>query len=363
VIALTWLRGLVARRRSRLLATAAGVAVAVALLASIGTFLSATTSKMTARAIARVPIDWQVEAQPGADPRAVLAQVQRAAGVKRALPVTFAPTTGLRASSGGSSQATGPGRVLGLPGGYAQAFPGEIRTLSGSATGVLLAQQTAANLHARPGDTISVGRPGTTAARLRVDGVIDLPAADSLFQKVGAPVGAQPQAPPDNVVLLPAATFRQVYGGVARARPELIRTQVHTTLEHNLPGSPSAAYTQVAGKARNLETRLTGGGLVGDNLGTALDQARRDAQEQEQQLGVERVAAGLVQRRAEVVAHEPRAGEPALELPRLPADPRERRARAGREVVAQADVDLRAHEVGALCGQRRLDRAESGGGQ
>jgi putative ABC transport system permease protein len=277
VIALSWLRGLVVRRRSRLLSTAGGVAVAVALLASIGTFLSATTSKMTERAIARVPIDWQVEAQPGANPGDVLAQVQRAAGVRRALPVTFAPTTGLRASRGGSSQATGPGRVLGLPEGYAQAFPGEIRTLSGSATGVLLAQQTAANLHARPGDRISVGRPGTTAATLRVDGVIDLPAADSLFQKVGAPVGSQPQAPPDNVVLLPAATFQQVYGGVARARPDLIRTQVHTTLAHDLPGSPSAAFTRVSGKARNLETRLTGGGLVGDNLGTALDQARKDA--------------------------------------------------------------------------------------
>jgi putative ABC transport system permease protein len=277
VIALTWLRGLVAHRRSRLLSTAAGVAVAVALLASIGTFLSATTSKMTQRAIARVPVDWQVEAQQGANPRDVLAQVERDPGVARALPVRFAPTTGLRASSGGSAQATGPGKVLGLPAGYARAFPGELRTLSGSATGVLLAQQTAANLHAKPGNTIAIGRPGTTAIKLRVDGVIDLPAADSLFQKVGAPVGAQPQAPPDNVVLLPAATFQQVYGSVARARPELVRTQVHATLRHALPGSPSAAFTQVSGQARNLETRLTGGGLVGDNLGSALDQARKDA--------------------------------------------------------------------------------------
>ena len=191
--------------------------------------------------------------------------------------MTFAPTTGLRASSGGSTQTTGPGKVLGLPDGYAQAFPGELRTLSGRGTGVLLAQQTAANLHAKPGDTIAIGRPGTSAAKVRVDGVVDLPAADSLFQKVGAPVGAQPQAPPDNVVLLPAATFQQVYGGVARARPELVRTQVHATLRHALPGSPSAAFTQVSGKARNLETQLAGGGLVGDNLGTALDQARKDA--------------------------------------------------------------------------------------
>jgi putative ABC transport system permease protein len=277
MIAATWLRGLVAHRRSRLLCTAAGVAVAVALLASIGTFLSATTSKMTQRATARVPVDWQVEAQPGANPRDVLAHVTRDRGIKRALPVRFAPTTGLRATSGGSTQTTGPGQVLGLPDGYARAFPGELRTLSGRGTGVLLAQQTAANLHARPGDTIAIGRPGTSPAKVRVDGVIDLPAADSLFQKVGAPVGAQPQAPPDNVVLLPAATFQQVYGTVARARPELVRTQVHATLTHALPGSPGTAFTQVSGQARNLETRLAGGGLVGDNLGSALDQARKDA--------------------------------------------------------------------------------------
>ena len=36
MVALTWLRGLLAHRRSRIVATALGVAVGVALLASIG---------------------------------------------------------------------------------------------------------------------------------------------------------------------------------------------------------------------------------------------------------------------------------------------------------------------------------------
>ncbi|MEA2278656.1 MAG: putative transport system permease protein [Solirubrobacteraceae bacterium] len=278
MIALSWLRGLVAHRRSRLLSTAIGVAVAVALLASIGAFLSATTSKMTHRAIARVPVDWQVEAQPNAGAGSnLLAQVQRYPGVRRALPVGFAETGGLRATTGASVQSTGPGRVLGLPPGYARAFPGELRTLSGRGEGVLLAQQTAANLHARPGDTVAIQRAGMAPAKVRVDGVVDLPAADSLFQRVGAPVGAQPQAPPDNVILLPQALFAQVEGPLARARPDLVRTQVHVGLSHALPGSPSAAFVQVSGHARNLETRLSGAGLVGDNLGSALDQARKDA--------------------------------------------------------------------------------------
>jgi putative ABC transport system permease protein len=268
--ALLWLRGLVAHRAGRLAATAIGVAVAVALLASIGTFLSATTAKMTTRAAARVPVDWQVEVQHGADPAAVLAEVRRRRGVRVALPVGFAATTGLQASGSGSVQRTGPGAVLGLPPGYARAFPGELRTLTGRSDGVLLAQQTAANLHAAPGTTIRIGRAGRPPATVRVDGVVDLPAADSLFQRVGAPAGAQPQAPPDNVVLLPAATFARLEGAAAT-------TQVHAGLDRRLPSSPGAAFTQVSGAARNLETTLAGAGLVGDSLGSALDQARADA--------------------------------------------------------------------------------------
>src|SRR5581483_3134076 len=108
MVSLTWLRGLLARRPSRLIATALGVAVGVALIASIGTFLSSTTSKMTARAIVRVPVDWQVEVQRASDPQTVLAQVSHFGGVQKALPVRFADTTGLSATTGGSVQRTGP---------------------------------------------------------------------------------------------------------------------------------------------------------------------------------------------------------------------------------------------------------------
>src|SRR5213595_860398 len=171
----TWLVGVLRRRAARMVATAVGVGVAVALVASIGAFLSATTSRMTARATERIPVDWQVEAAPGASPTRVLASVRRQPGVVRTLPVSFARTAGFSATTQGSTQATGPGRVLGLPSGYARAFPGEMRLLSGAMPGVLLAQQTAANLHARPGDTIAIRRPGLRAARVRVTGIVDLP--------------------------------------------------------------------------------------------------------------------------------------------------------------------------------------------
>jgi putative ABC transport system permease protein len=267
MVALTWLRGLVAHRPGRLAATALGVAVGVALIASIGSFLSSTNSKMTERAITRVPVDWQVEAQSGGSPGSLLPAVKKQPGVVRALPVSFANAPGFSSKSGGTVQTTGPGRVIGLPAGYSAAFPGELRTLAGRGTGVLVAQQTAANLHAAPGSTVKIGK-----SSVKVDGVVDLPAADSLFQQVGAPAGSQPQAPPDNVVLLP----QRVFDRVAAPLPGQ-KLQVHARVSHRLPGSPNSAYAQVSGNARNLETHLAGAGLVGDNLGAVLDKARGDA--------------------------------------------------------------------------------------
>jgi putative ABC transport system permease protein len=164
--------------------------------------------------------------------------------------------------------------VVGLPDGYAQAFPGELRNLTGAPTGVLLAQQTAANLHSAPGGIVTVGRPGQAAVAVPVEGIVDLPLADSLFQKVGAPPGAQLQAPPDNVLLVPATRFAELFPAAAPVPP---RSQVHVRLDHRLPADPAAAFDAVAGRARNLEVRLAGAGKVGDNLGATLDSARGDA--------------------------------------------------------------------------------------
>src|SRR5207302_8257321 len=118
---------------------------------------------------------------------------------------------------------------------------------------------------------------GPAPAAVTVDGVVDLPQANSLFQKVGAPPGAQPQAPPDNVVLMPQAAWQATFGPLGLSRPDLVRVQVHAGLRHNLPADPAAAFTTVTGWSRNIEARLAGAGLVGDNLGAALDAARADA--------------------------------------------------------------------------------------
>lgn len=272
-----WLSGLLRVRGGRLLATASGVMVAVALLSVLGGFLSTTRATMTSQSVRTVSVDWQVEVADGADPNGVLSTVRALAGTKDALPVGYARTDGLDARTGGTLQSTGPGSVLGLPAGYTATFPGETRVLAGRGQGVLLAQQTAANLHAAPGDTIAVKRAGLPPVPLRVDGVVELPLADSLFQKVGAPPQSQPSAPPDNVVLLPERTWHTVFDPLAASRPDLVRTQIHTLRGHDLPADPAAAYTEATGSAQHAEVRLAGAGLVGDNLGAVLDAARSDA--------------------------------------------------------------------------------------
>ena len=268
---ITWLGGLLSRRLGRLLAVSAGIALAVALIAALGAFLTASQSTMTARALRSVAVDWQVEVQPGANPAEVLRRVTAAPDVIAARPLQFASVKGFQATNGGTTQTTGAGVVVGLPSDYRSTFPQQIRTLSGADTGVLLGQQTAANLRSRPGDTIRIQRAGRPAVVATVTGVVDLPLADTLFQKVGAPPQSQPSAPPDNLLLLPSATFSRLLGNSP------FKVQIHVARRPPAQSSPEAAYQAVVGAGRNLEAQLAGGALVGNNVAAALDAARSDA--------------------------------------------------------------------------------------
>ncbi|MEV7344403.1 FtsX-like permease family protein [Streptomyces sp. NPDC093544] len=266
-----WAGGLARHRTGRLLAALAGIALSVALIASLGSFLTASKATMTQRAVRSVAVDWQVEVQPGTNAGGTLSLVQQTPGVRAAVPVGFAHSSAFTAKAQGTTQTTGPGVVLGLPADYQKLFPGEIRPLTGSSSGVLLAQQTASNLHAAPGDTIGIQVPGSGVRQVRVAGVVDLPQADSLFQKVGAPTQSQPAAPPDNVVLLPSADFTSLTANTP------VTTQIHATSDAKLPADPASAFNTVTRAAHNLEARSSGGAVVGNNLGAALDSARQDA--------------------------------------------------------------------------------------
>ena len=135
---MTWTLGLLRRRLGRLAATAAGIAAAVALLACLGSFLAAAQSSMTARAVRAVVVDWQVQVQPDFSPATAMDAVRATPRVKAALPVAFAHSTGFAATTGVSTQTTGPAIVLGVPPDYRAQFPGVLRPLVGADSGVLI---------------------------------------------------------------------------------------------------------------------------------------------------------------------------------------------------------------------------------
>ncbi|MFN2490845.1 MAG: ABC transporter permease [Actinomycetota bacterium] len=274
---LIWVRGLISRRLGRLVTAAIGIAIGVALLLSLAGFLVTSKATMTKRAIDSVAVDWQVEAQQPSQFESVMRTVKRFPTVTQALPVAFGHTPGFRASSGGTVQTTGAGVVLGLPPNYETTFPQQVRQLVGSSSGVLVAQQSAANLHVGVGDTVAIRRLRLAPARVTVTGIVDFPQANSLFQQVGAPPAAQPQAPPDNALVVNLARWHRLFDPLARTGVGARSFQVHARLDHTLPPDPASAFAAISGRALNLEAKLSGKGLVGNNLGATLDAARSDA--------------------------------------------------------------------------------------
>jgi putative ABC transport system permease protein len=272
-----WLKGLISNRSGRLITAALGVTLTVAMLAALGVFIASSAAAMTKRATESIPVDWQVQLVPGTDPAFVIQAAQKAAPVQQIEQVSYADVSSLKATTGGTVQTTGAGKVVGISPDYARQFPDEFRSLAGTMEGVLVAQQTAANLHVTAGDTVTIERIGLPPVDVIISGVIDLPYADSFFQAVGLPANAAPQAPPDNVLFLPADQWHNLFDPQSAIRPDTTRLQLHIRLRRDLPADPGAAFIRVGGWTRNLEARIAGSGVVGDNLAARLDGVRTDA--------------------------------------------------------------------------------------
>lgn len=268
-----WVRGLLRRRPAEVAGAVVAVALAVGFLGALGSFITVNRGHLTDRATASVGVDWQVQVTAGSDPARVAAAVRNLPNERAAASVAYASVPGLSATKAGSTRTTGQADVVSLQAGYLTDFPSEFRPLVGNLTGPTLLQQTASNLAAGPGDTVTVqGLGGHGGVPVRITGVADMPQADSFFQTVGAPAGVGPSAPPDNVLLVPDAMFAKLVVGAPIVR------QVHVSFDHGwLSQDPAAAAGQIDASRNHLETQLTGAALVGDNLGAALSAAREDA--------------------------------------------------------------------------------------
>ncbi len=273
-----WIFGLIRFRGKMLIAAACGVALAVSLLAVLGLFVTQSASTMTARAISAIAPDWQVQLVGTVDPEEARAAVADTVPVSSLQQVDYADVKSFTARTGGTVQATGGGKVVGIEGDYAKAFPNQIRLLAGSLDGVVIAQQTAANLHANPGDTIEIDRLAAPMTKVKIAGVIEMPNADQFFQIIGSTPQAAPTAPPDNVVLLPAAQWEEFFGAQLETMPQTASRQLHVSFEHSiLPSNPVDAFVNASGLANSLLAKLAGGGVIANNLAARLDGVRQDA--------------------------------------------------------------------------------------
>ena len=276
---ISWIAGLVRHRPTRLVGATIGVGLAVALLACLGSFVNSSVKTMTARTISGLPIDWQILLNSRADERAVRAAVHETDPKAEMETIEYADVPGLVAKTGETVQTTGRAAVLGIEAAYKKTFPTEIAPMAGSDKGVLAAQQTAANLHVSVGDMVTIQRPGgLPPADVRIDGIISLPDAGSIFQKFGAAPTTGPQAPPDNVLVLPVDLWHRLFSEQTPDQPDPLRSEMHVrTSRRNLPTAPEAAYAWELRQVNHLEVNMGGRGVVADNLGSKLASVRGDA--------------------------------------------------------------------------------------
>ena len=273
-----WVSGLINARSVQFFGSIAGVALTVAILATIGSFVSRSAADMTVRAIAGVPVDWQIAVLPGVDPASMEQAARDTVQLASVDRVQYADVQAFEATAGGTVQTTGSGKVLGIPAGYPDRYPGQFRLLLGQMGDVLLAQQTAANLHVGPGDTIRILLSDGSTTMVKVSGIVELPDADAMFQAIGAPPGSAPQAPPDNVLILSLDAWHQVFGALTDSKPGSIQSQLHAKLvRQTLPSDPVAAHLEAEQLGRHFGVRTTGSALLANNLAARLEAVREDA--------------------------------------------------------------------------------------
>ena len=267
-----WLTGLLRRRPLEMLVAAVSIALTVSFVASLGAFVTQSHAALTVRAAASVPVDWQVQVTPQGNLASVTRDAQALPDVRAVENVDFAHVAGLQSTGPQGARKTGAAYVVSISPAYAATFAGELRHLLGSSSGSMLFQQTAANLAVEPGGQITV-HTKSGSRPLTINGIVDMPAADSFFQVVGLAPGAGVSAPPDNVVLVPPSVFRSLVGSTP------VVHQLHLGFIHTgLPSDPQTAAIAIDGRANHFQAAVAGGALVGDNLGTALTAAGEDAQ-------------------------------------------------------------------------------------
>ena len=279
------------RQPAHTIAALTGVALAVALIASISAFIDGSTGLMTTRALAPISVDAQVVLNQPLSPsgpslQTLRTQIAATPGVAASAPVA---AVDLGAGALGTSATTlaGTTELFAFDPSYVGDF-GSVRITSGAFTagGALLSTEAADALAIRPGAQVVVHLPTGTALTVTVTGVADFRSAGPLFASRNPDTQGEFTYIP-NVVVLDQAAFTSGILPALRAdassgNPQLRAVpvlEVHVRTDRARYGSlaPAEALVRAQALRRTIERIAPGDARVIDNVAGALTAAQRDS--------------------------------------------------------------------------------------
>lgn len=292
---------LVIREPRRSLAALIGVAIASALVTSVLLFGAASSSTVTRRALAGLPVDAQVVLTGSTDSGAAQAILKGDPAVRTVTAFDLAHFDSAATDKAGTATQTSVGVILGLDPSF-PSITGLFGLSSGSLTpgDIAISRDLASNLGAVPGDTVTFHLPGGGSVALRVSGIVSIAGGDLVLGPIDAAHRAAGANPPVNVAvmnltdletrvlpLIPAnavasdpATTGGASGGVNApvfAADPAVRRELHIQLDHaQLPGDPVAAQAWLDTVRRRVERQGAGAFTWVDDASASLEPLAKD---------------------------------------------------------------------------------------
>ncbi|HEV2011690.1 MAG TPA: FtsX-like permease family protein [Candidatus Limnocylindria bacterium] len=279
------------RQPARTLAALAGVALAVALIASIAAFVDGSARLMTTRALAPVTIGLQaVVNRPLATDAPTLdslrTRIAATPGVGAAAAFASADLNAAALSAAGASL-NGAAKLFAFDAGYLRDFPLVRVTTGAFAPGTaLLSTEAATALNAKVGDRLRLALPGAAPLSVTLGGIADFRSAGPLFASRSVDTQGEFTYVPNSIVLdletfssavLPALRADAASASPGLRTPPVLEVQVRTDRARYANLDPAAALASAQGLRRTIERIVPGEVRVIDNIASALAGAQGDS--------------------------------------------------------------------------------------
>lgn len=292
---------LVLREPRRSLAALVGVTIASTLITSVLLFGAASSSTVTRRALADLPVDAQVVLGQGADAAAARTILTADPAVRNVTAFDLAHFNSASTDKAGTGTQTSVGVLLGLDPSFTS-VTGLFGLSSGSVTpgSIAISRDLASNLGAVPGDTVAFQLPGGGSVSLPVSGIVSIVGADLILGPIDAAHRAVGANAPVNVAVMSLSDLESLVlskipadavaadpataGGTPSgvntpvfAPDPAVRRELHVQLDHaQLPGDQVAAQTWLDTVRRRVERQGAGTITWIDDAAASLEPLAKD---------------------------------------------------------------------------------------